>query len=36
MKQFWFVDDLGIFQFLVGPHHAGQRVVVGDADRGEA
>ena len=26
---------LGVFQFLVGPHHAGQRVVIGDADGGK-
>ena len=35
-QKFWLVRDLGIFEFLVGAHHAGQRVVVGDADRGNA
>ena len=33
-QKFWLVCDLGIVEFLVGPHHAGQRVVIGDADHG--
>src|ERR1700722_4504913 len=28
----WLVLDLGIFEFLVSPHDAGERIVVGDAD----
>src|SRR3984885_1526049 len=28
----WLVLDLGIFEFFVSPHHASERVVVGDAD----
>ena len=35
-QEFWLVRDLGVFEFLVRAHHAGQRVVVGDADRGNA
>ena len=35
-QQFRLVRDLGIFEFLLGAHHAGQRVVVGDADGGNA
>ena len=34
-QQFWLVFDVGMIELLVGPHHAGQRVVVGDADRGQ-
>ncbi len=30
----WLVLDLGITEFLESAHHAGQRVVVGDADDG--
>ena len=35
-QKFWLVRDLGIVEFLVGAHHAGQRVVVGDPDGGNA
>ena len=35
-QEFWLVRDLGMIQFLPGAHHAGQRVVVGDADGGNA
>ena len=35
-QKLWLVRDLGIIEFLVGAHHAGQRVVVGNADRGNA
>ena len=35
-QEFGLVRDLGIVEFLIGAHHAGQRVVVGDADRGNA
>src|SRR3954447_26477112 len=31
-QQFRFVSDLRIAKLIVGPHHAGQRVVVGNAD----
>src|ERR1700722_14789017 len=32
----WLVLDLGIFEFLVSPHDAGECGVVGDADRRKA
>ena len=35
-QKFRLVPDFGIFQFGIGAHHAGQRVVVGDADGGKA
>src|SRR5437588_2891691 len=35
-QELWFMLDLGIVELLVRAHHAGQRVVVGDADRGNA
>ena len=35
-QKLWLVRDLGVVEFLVGAHHAGQRVVVGDPDRGNA
>ena len=35
-QKFRLVRDLGIVEFLAGAHHAGQRVVVGDADGGNA
>ena len=35
-QQFRFVRDLGVVEFLVGADHAGQRVVVGNADGGDA
>jgi len=34
-QQFRLVFDVGIRELLVGPHHAGQRVVVGNADGGK-
>ena len=34
-QKLWLVRDLGVIEFLPGAHHAGQRVVVGDADRRE-
>src|SRR4029077_10587631 len=34
-QQFWRALDLGVFQFLVGAHHAGERVVIGNADGGK-
>jgi len=34
-QQFWLVDDIGMIELLPGAHHAGQRVVIGDADRGQ-
>ena len=34
-QKFWLAGDLGIVELLVGPHHAGQRVVIGDADDGK-
>jgi hypothetical protein len=34
-QKLWLVRDVGIIEFLVGPHHAGQRVVIGDADDGK-
>ena len=33
-QKLWLALDLGIIEFLVSAHHAGQRVVVGDADCG--
>ncbi len=35
-QELWLVRDLGIIEFLVSAHHAGQRVVVGNPDRGNA
>src|SRR5258708_29553230 len=35
-QKLWLVFDVGIFEFLVSPHHACQRIVVGDADDGKA
>ncbi len=35
-QKLWLVRDLVVIEFLVGPHHAGQRVAVGDADGGNA
>ena len=35
-QKFWLVFDLGIVELLPGPHHAGQRVVIGDADGGKS
>ena len=35
-QELWLVFDLGIIDFLPGAHHAGQRVVIGDPDRGNA
>jgi hypothetical protein len=35
-QKFWFMCDLGVFEFLVRAHHAGQRVVVGNPDGGNA
>ena len=35
-QELWLVLDLGIIEFLVRAHYAGQRVVVGDADDGNA
>jgi hypothetical protein len=29
------VFDFGIFEFLVSPHHAGHRVVIGNTDDGQ-
>src|SRR3984957_11247222 len=34
-QKFRLAGDFGIFEFLVSPHHAGQRVVVGNADDGK-
>src|SRR5439155_27108322 len=34
-QEFWLVGYLGIVEFLVGPHHPGQRVLIGDADDGK-
>src|ERR1700688_185881 len=34
-QKFWLAGELGIAEFLVSPHHAGQRVVIGDADDGK-
>ena len=34
-QKFWRALDLGVFQFLVGAHHAGERVVIGNADGGK-
>src|ERR1700730_12394137 len=34
-QELWLVSDLGIFESLVGAHHAGQRVMIGNADRGK-
>src|SRR5260370_39885096 len=31
-QKFWFVFDVGIFELLVSPHYACQRIVVGNAD----
>ena len=33
-QKLWLVHDLGIVELLPGAHHAGQRVVIGDADHG--
>ncbi len=33
-QELWLVLDLGVVEFLVSPHHAGQRVVIGNADHG--
>src|SRR5438132_1429769 len=35
-QEFWLVRDLGVIELLVRAHHAGQRVMVGDADDGNA
>ena len=35
-QKLWLVRDLGIIEFLLGAHHAGQRVVVGNPDGGNA
>ena len=35
-QKLWLMLDLGIVEFLVSAHHAGQRVVVGDPDGGNA
>ena len=35
-QKLWLVLDLGVIQFLPGAHHTGQRVVIGNADRGNA
>ncbi len=35
-QKLWLVRDLGVVEFLPSAHHAGQRVVVGDPDRGNA
>ena len=35
-QELWLVFDFRIVELLVGPHHAGKRVVIGDADRGDA
>ena len=35
IRSFGLCCNLGIFEFLESPHHAGQRVVVGDADGGK-
>src|SRR6476620_5704632 len=34
-QELWLVFCLGILKFLVGSHHAGQRIVVGNADDGK-
>src|SRR5258705_10382230 len=34
-QNFWLVFNRVFFKFLVSPHHAGQLVVVGDADEGK-
>src|ERR1700716_3556665 len=34
-QKFWFVYDVRMIEFLVGPHYAGQRVVIGNADHGK-
>src|ERR1700722_2559690 len=34
-QKFWLAGDFGIAEFLVSPHHAGQRVVIGNADDGK-
>ena len=33
-QELWLVFDCGIVELLPGPHHAGQRIVVGNADHG--
>src|SRR5260370_41617432 len=35
-QKFWLVFDVGIVELLVSPHHACQRIVVGNADDGKA
>src|SRR5580692_6456830 len=34
-QKFWLVGNGGIAEFLVSPYHAGQRVVIGNADDGK-
>ena len=34
-QEFWLVVERGIVEFGLGPHHAGQRIVVGNADDGK-
>ena len=34
-QQLRLILNFRVFQLLVGPHHAGQRVVIGDADHGK-
>ncbi len=34
-QQLRLIFDVGMLEFLVGPHQAGQRVVIGDADGGK-
>ena len=35
-QELWLVFDLGVIDFVPGAHHAGQRVVIRNADRGDA
>ena len=34
-QQLWLMRDFRVIELLVGAHHAGQRVVIGDADDGK-
>ena len=35
-QELWLVRDVGVIELLPGAHHAGQRVVIGDADDGNS
>ena len=36
IRSFGLCSTSGLFELLIGPHHAGQRIVVGNADHGKA